>query len=178
MKYWASLINTLSIVALGLAALAAVTGTVILPGGYRLYSVLTGSMEPTFAPGALVAVRRIPDVGAVAVGDVISFQQPGQPNRIVTHRVHGVEAAGSATFFQTKGDANPSADPWRVSYGHLVGTVVWSVPVVGGLLTALHSPWAVALLVWLPVLLLAFHELYTIHTILAELQLEKRKALA
>ncbi|MBI4032402.1 signal peptidase I [Candidatus Berkelbacteria bacterium] len=175
---WGSLINTVSLVALGLAALAAITGSFALPGGYRLYSVLTGSMEPALSPGSLVVVKRVADVGNVAVGDVVSFQQPGQPNMIITHRVSAIDSVGGATFLKTKGDANSAPDPWRLSYGHLVGSVVWSAPIIGSVFTALHTPWAIALLVWVPVLLLAFHELFQIHTILMELQLERKKAAA
>lgn len=172
---WGSLVNTVSLIALGIAALVALTGSVALPGGYRFFSVLTGSMEPVIPPGSLVVVKRVPDVSAVLVGEVVSFQQPGRPDMVITHRVSALESVGGATFLKTKGDANPAEDPWRLSYGHLVGSVVWSAPFVGSAFTALHSPWAIALLVWVPVLLLAFHELYQIHTILMELQLERKK---
>lgn len=178
MNRWGSLVNTVSLIALGIAAVVAVTGSFALPGGYRFYSVLTGSMEPVLSPGSLLLAKRVADTANVAVGDVVSFQQPGRPDMIITHRVAAIESVGGATFFKTKGDANPTEDPWRLSYGHLVGAVVWSAPVLGSIFAALHTPWAIAVLVWVPVLLLAFHELYQIHTILMELQLERKRVAA
>lgn len=175
---WGTVINAVSLVALGLAALVVVTGSVTLPGGYRVFSVATGSMEPTISTGSVVLAKRVTDVAALGVGDVVTFQQPGRPEMIITHRVAAAESIGGARLFSTRGDANSSQDPWRISYGHLVGKVVWMAPALGSVFAWLRSPLAIAGLVWVPVLLLAFHELYTIHSVLLELQLEKRKVVA
>ncbi|MBI4022906.1 signal peptidase I [Candidatus Berkelbacteria bacterium] len=178
MRILGSIVSSLSWVILGIALLVALSGLPILPGGYRTMAVVSGSMEPALAVGSLVLTQQMPDPSLLKIGDVISFQQPGAPDRIITHRIASIETVGATQFFRTQGDANPTLDSWKVSYGQIVGKVVRDAPSLGSLMQALRTPWAVATFVWIPVLALAFHELYKIHTILMELQLEHRRSLA
>lgn len=98
--------------------------------GIKPYAVTSGSMEPNFPVGCLVYVQDT-NPGELEVNDVISFDKavPGQTGTVVTHRI--VQKDPTDREFVTKGDANESNDPTRVSYDAVIGKVVFGVPLVG-----------------------------------------------
>lgn len=98
----------------GAAILIAVAAALVVPGNWQLRPVRSGSMEPTVATGSLAVVERV-GVGDVTTGDVILFHDPGEPRQLVMHRIVSVTETSSRREVETKGDANPSKDPWRFS---------------------------------------------------------------
>jgi signal peptidase len=125
--------------------------------GWQLQSVQTGSMSPTYPVGSLLVIGQI-DAGAVRPGMAITFEDPAQPGRLVTHRVEQV-APGDALAFVTHGDANASADAVPVPARLVRGRVLWSVTALGTLMDWLQWPRSFVLLVAVPVALLASLEL-------------------
>ena len=84
-------------------------------GTAQLLTVVSGSMQPTLSLGSLVLV--VPrDADAVRVGDVITFSPPGDNTRTVTHRIVDVQGRGDELVVHTRGDANPVADPWTLTF--------------------------------------------------------------
>jgi signal peptidase I len=141
----------------GLAVLALVVYAVLFVAGYRTVAVYSGSMEPQLHVGSVVFVKAI-DSADVRVGDVITFQDPRTPGRLITHRVVKRFTHEGELVYRTKGDANPSADPWTISLPGTVGRASFDIPVVGYALvyaktrevrTAILFLFALALLVWL-----------------------------
>lgn len=127
--------------ALLLLAVAVLVLTVV--GGrssLRLVTVESGSMAPTLPVGSLL-VEQQRSVQELAAGDVITFVEPSQQQRVVTHRVVDVDRSQGSTVVQTRGDANPGRDPWTAE---LLDPHVWvvtaAVPHVGGVLQAAQSP--------------------------------------
>ncbi len=88
---------------------------------YRVYVIHTGSMSPTVPTGSAVLVR----IGQYHVGQVITFTEEGLT---VTHRLVGFTPSGLTI---TKGDGNPTPDPWHVPRSQIIGGVIWSPPYVG-----------------------------------------------
>ncbi len=117
------------------AFLAGLLAAATLPTflGLRSLTVLSGSMRPTIDVGDVVVVERIAP-GEARVGDVISFVDPDDPRRIVTHRVRDLTVEGPSVAFVTKGDANTAEERWRVPATGTVGRVLYRVPRVGYLL--------------------------------------------
>lgn len=116
----------------------------VLPGifGFRMYHVLSGSMEPAVRVGSLIYVRE----GApedVEQEDIIAFygQQDsagsGDEGGIITHRV--VKNNVVSGIFRTKGDANDSEDPMPVPYASYIGKVILVIPYMGRILTIMTS---------------------------------------
>ena len=116
-----------------LVVVAAVAVLVVVPkalGGTTL-TVLTGSMEPTFSPGDVVAVRTVSDPAAeVHVGDVVTFQPVSGDPTLVTHRVVAKRISAAGTTFVTRGDAN-GADDDPIEPAQIQAVAVYSVPWVG-----------------------------------------------
>ncbi len=96
-------------------------------GGFMLFRVVTGSMEPTIPVGALLITRQV-DISTVELGDIICFrtQEAAIWGKIVTHRVvELLENADGSLLLVTQGDANIVADNYFVTQSNFVGKVVW-----------------------------------------------------
>src|SRR5882672_7007676 len=97
----------------GSAVAFAVFYTALVAGGYKPVVVYSGSMTPTIAVGGLAVDRPI-HAKDVRVGDVITFTDPYEQSRMVTHRVIAIIPTAHGLAYRTKGDANPSRDPWTI----------------------------------------------------------------
>jgi signal peptidase I len=115
----------------GLAVLGALAYAALLLAGYRPVVVYSGSMEPELGVGSLALVKSVPSE-SVRVGDVITFVDPYQPGRLVTHRVvEAVERLEGGLAYRTKGDANAHRDPWAIALPAQAGRTAFDVPYVG-----------------------------------------------
>lgn len=97
-------------------------------GGFMMFRVVTGSMEPTIPVGALLVTQQV-DIETIRMDDIICFRTQVAEiwGKIVTHRVVGIwEAeAGGLLLLETKGDANLVADGYFVDASNFVGKVIW-----------------------------------------------------
>src|ERR1700760_810697 len=92
---------------------------------------LTGSMEPTISPGDVVINEQIAPAEA-KVGDIVTFRDPEQQSKLLTHRVVARRRIGGGRFaFVTQGDANNTQEHWRVPADGQIGKVLYTVPWVG-----------------------------------------------
>lgn len=148
----------------GLVIIAAVTFGSRIPAlsnmGFRFFSVISGSMEPTIPTGSMLFAGSF-NVSELEEGDIITYQKAsedgGQPS-IVTHRIHevtsyeqqreytaeeleGQEAEPVMVYeFTTKGDANENPDNYTVLPGEILGLYQWHVPKLGYLINFIQSP--------------------------------------
>ncbi len=148
---------------IGFAALVAIAGRTGGIGGYRMYAVATGSMEPALPVGSLLLVRTVP-IETIRAGDVVTFQEPGRPGVTVTHRVAAVGPSGA---LRTKGDANPVADPWQVDGTGISGRVVGHMAKAGTVITLLSSKTGIFWLVLVPLFVLVFLDIDALVTAIA-----------
>jgi signal peptidase len=131
-------------------------------GGYRTYSILSGSMSPGMPVGSLVLSAPVP-TSDLRVGDVLTFHPPNRGDVLITHRVWKIvpdsinlSDATSGPVLMTKGDANSEPDLWRVPVrGTAMKRVAW-VPFVGYVMQRLQDRAVRVSLVMLPVLAFGF----------------------
>jgi len=115
----------------GLAVLALLAYAGLIVAGYRPVGVYSGSMVPSIGVGSLAVDRPVP-AASVRVGDVITFGDPYVRGRVVTHRVIQIARKADGTLaYRTKGDANPTADPWAVKLPGTVGRYEFDIPFAG-----------------------------------------------
>ena len=96
-------------------------------GGFMMFRVVTGSMEPTIPVGALLVTRQV-DIETIRMDDIICFRTQVSEiwGKIVTHRVVGIwESEAGGLLLETKGDANLVADGYFVDGTNFVGKVIW-----------------------------------------------------
>jgi signal peptidase I len=129
----------------GLLGVAVLTFALLAVGphvlGYRTMTMLTGSMAPEIDPGDVTIVTPIA-ISEVTEGMVITYHRPIEDHSLVTHRVISVQTAPDGTVsVQTKGDANPAADPWTATLdGDTAYQVRAVIPELGTVIQALRAP--------------------------------------
>lgn len=141
--------------AFGLAAIMLVPAAL----GFQRYVITTGSMTGAYDAGSLVFDKTVP-VGDLRVGDVITYRPPadaGVPG-LVTHRIAAITRDPDRRLsFQTKGDANGSADPWTfVPAQPTMNRVSHGIPELGRVYSFLNSSNGRVLIFMIPGLLIAF----------------------
>lgn len=172
-KIFKKIVFFVSVVALILAVVVAITTKLSIPGGFRVYSVLTGSMQPSIRTGSLIFTKIPLSSREIQKDQIITFEQPGFENKFVTHRVHQVIEEKESRFFATKGDANNTPDSWLISYGRIKGVYRKHIPYLGYILEFIKSPFGIILFVIIPVAILVIEELKNIGATLLEMKLQK-----
>lgn len=155
-KIW-NIVSTVLVALVVLLALLLVGARLF---GLQVYTVLSGSMEPTYHTGSLIYVKKI-DPYTIEEGQPITFML--DENTIATHRVVGIvpdEEDPTVIRFRTKGDANEAEDGTLVHYKNVIGTPVFSIPYLGyvanyiqhppGMYVAISAGAVLLLLVFLP----------------------------
>lgn len=104
--------------------------------GFQVFTVISGSMEPTYSVGDLIYVKKV-DTSKIEVGTPITFVL--NENLVVaTHRV--VEVDRENQHFYTKGDANETVDGAPVHFNNVIGVPKFSVPYLGYVSDFIQNP--------------------------------------
>ncbi len=122
---------------------------------------LTGSMEPTISAGDVVIEEPIAPSEA-KVGDIVTFRDPEDQSKELTHRVRKIVPDGAHLRFVTQGDANNTREHWRISAGGELGRIAYTVPWVGHVAALTRSKMGWLALLAVPLLFLALEELVRI----------------
>lgn len=124
------LVTVLLILALALCLYSAIqvlsNGYVNL-GGYMMFRVVTGSMEPTIPVGALLLTKQV-EIGSIRLDDIVCFRTQAAEiwGKVVTHRVLNIwQTEFGQVLLETKGDANLVADGFLVDQSNFIGKVIW-----------------------------------------------------
>lgn len=102
--------------------------------GYRMFVVVTGSMEPTIHVKQAIIVKHNDNP---QIGDVLAF---GESDDFITvHRIIAIEKNGDELLYKTKGDHNNTEDKDLVKKENVRGTVKYILPGVGETILYLQS---------------------------------------
>lgn len=104
--------------------------------GYRVFTVISGSMEPQYSVGDLIYVKAV-DVNTIQVGDPITFVL-NEDLVVATHRVVEIDAENQR--FYTKGDANEIVDNEPVHFNNVIGVPQFSIPKLGYVSDFIQNP--------------------------------------
>ena len=144
-----------------LAAMFGIAALMVVPAalGLHRYVILTGSMTGTYDPGSIVFDKQVP-TSSLEVGDAITYAPPPgmSPNHeLVTHRIVRISPGrGRQRVYQTKGDANKTADRWKFMLpANEQDKVVFSLPYAGYIFAVLGVPQFRMALIGAPALLVA-----------------------
>lgn len=139
--------------------------------GYQLKPVLSGSMEPTFMTGSIIAVKPVENPKSLKKDDVITFME--SDDKLVTHRIIEVVKNGESTMYKTKGDNNEEADMDPVLADNIIGIYTgFTVPFAGYIVDFAKSKNGSFLLI-IPGLLLIIYSAFSIFRGLKELEKAK-----
>lgn len=135
-KTW-NIISTVLVAAVVILALL-LAGARLL--GMQVFTVLSGSMEPTYHTGSIIYVKKIATED-IQPGTVITFML--DEDTVATHRVTAVvpdQEDPTVVRFRTKGDANNAEDGSLVHYKNVIGTPVFTIPGLGYVANYIQHP--------------------------------------
>lgn len=104
--------------------------------GFRVFNVISGSMEPEYKIGDLIYVKSV-DVNSIEIGDPITFVM-NEDLVVATHRVVEIDAENQ--HFYTKGDANDVADASPVHFNNVIGVPQFRIPKLGYVSDFIQNP--------------------------------------
>lgn len=126
----------------------AITGEHPTLFGYSTAIVVSGSMSPAIEVDDMVVIHRS---DSYSRKDIITYKDG---KSLVTHRIEEITEDG----YITKGDANNTTDA-IVSPDRVVGKVIFVIPKIGRLISALRTPLGMCGIVLIGGLLIAYPDL-------------------
>jgi signal peptidase I len=126
--------------------------------GTRMLTVLSGSMSPTIHTGDAIIVDKVKPTD-LRVGDVVTFRDPADRSRLITHRLRSLQISGKEAHAVTKGDANTGTEQWSVPKAGRVAVVRHRLPHAGYVVEWMRSLPGRIVLVVIPAVLLCTIEL-------------------
>lgn len=103
--------------------------------GYKNFTIVSGSMEPTIMTGDTIFVKEVPQY-KLQKNDIISFKYN---NIITTHRIVDITTENGKQKYITKGDHNNSEDEHKVSYDEIEGKFQFKLSGLGKVLKFLQN---------------------------------------
>lgn len=132
------------------------------PPVYNAYVVLTGSMVPEIMPKDVVVTKKR-EAKDLEVGDIITFlsSDPRLSNIIVTHRIKAkyYDATTNKYTFQTKGDANNTADFTLAEDTNIIGEVIFKIPKIWYIQSILATKGGLIIVVLIPCLAILSYDI-------------------
>ena len=123
-----------SVFGITVATLVAIMAIAFVTGALQLRLVVSDSMAGTFERGALLAVVS-PQFAPVEKGSIVVFHYYNEDrSELIGDFSHRVIGGNEKIGWETKGDANDTADLSVVLRQDIVGTVIGWVPSVGFIL--------------------------------------------
>lgn len=94
-------------------------------GGFRVFSVATGSMIPKYQVGDVLLIKE-QDPNTLEVGDDVTYigEHGSFAGRVVTHQIVEIEETVGGRIFHTKGIANDAEDP-TITGDQIYGKVIY-----------------------------------------------------
>jgi len=137
--------------------------------GWRVDTVLSGSMEPALKVGGVLVTCPV-KAEEIEEGDIITFYS-SMTGELTSHRVIGIDH-DSPRYFHTKGDANEDADPFRVSAENVVGKKFFHIPWLGYLTLFVKTRLGFLLALCIPALIVIGMEIKNIWRMSVEEEVE------
>lgn len=135
-------------------------------GGYRVFTIASGSMEPVYEMGDVLLVKE-KSLDTLNVGDDITYigEIGDFKDRIVTHRI--IELNKEDDKIRTQGLANPEPDP-VIKSNQILGKVTYKFVIISFLTKLTRNKIGFYFLIFVPLVLVIFLEVVDIVTQLKE----------
>ncbi len=172
-----TVINVILIIAIVIAVICTYISFVTTSGngvpsifGLRLLSIQTNSMSDTINYGDLIIDTAV-DPADLRIDDIITYWTVINGERVLnTHRIVNIYDGGGFLIFETKGDANTSADPLTVHQREIVGKYRFRIAGLGKVFDYLQTATGFLIVVVIPVFLFFIYHLVQFFRVLFEYQ--------
>jgi len=125
-------------------------------GGFKLFTVESGSMEPAIKTGSLVIVKSAKDY---KIRDIITFKNAYDPRETTTHRIVEIKDEEGKKSFIVQGDANNAPDSDPVEEIRVLGKVRLSIPYIGYPVSFAKTTPGLIILIIIPATIIVYDEL-------------------
>ena len=132
-------------------------------GGFRIFTVATGSMEPEYLVSDILVSKQT-DLKDIEVGDdVVYIGKEGTfKDKVVTHRVLEKREENGGYKFITKGIANEEADP-EIDGSQIYGKVIYKIKTLsfisGKIITNIYLFYFI---IFIPIVLILYKQIRNI----------------
>jgi signal peptidase len=125
-------------------------------GGFRVFTIVTGSMEPELTVGDVILVQET-SFEKLKLKDVVTYESKGQgtDGMIITHRIIDLDSASKKII--TKGDANDVEDP-SIDDSQVYGKVIYKFTAISLLTKLVRNKYGFYFLIFVPLVLVIFLE--------------------
>ena len=157
-----TLITIFLLMLIGIIFIQRVTNNNFAIGGVRVFTIITGSMEPVYEVGdMIISIETSPE--KIEVGDNVVYNGlVGDFNgKIVTHKVIEKNEVNGEYKFITKGVNNTTEDP-EINGNQIIGKVVYKTFILSFISKLINNPAAFFFVVFIPFVVLVFFEIVEI----------------
>lgn len=124
-------------------------------GNYRVFTVQSGSMEPTIHTGSLIFVKPAKDY---QIGDIIT-KKTSDPKVTITHRIIEKKDDDGKITFRTRGDANDGDDMEDTAANQVIGKTIFKLPFLGYPVAYAKTVQGLILLIVIPSVIIIYDEM-------------------
>ena len=140
-----------------------------IPGGYKLYTVQSGSMQPAISVGSLIIVKPFSQYN---LEDIVTYQKE---DFTTTHRIQEIKKENDTTLYITKGAANEAPDSEPIFSNQILGKTIFSLPFLGRPVAFAKTQTGFIFLIVIPATIIIYSEIVTIKQEIKKLKLKSKK---
>ena len=128
--------------------------------GYRVFSILTGSMQGVYDVNDLILVKDY-DYKKLVKGDDISYYGVvgDYRGKIISHRIKAIIEQDGITYFITQGINNEYEDPLIIG-DQILGKIICRIPILSEINHLLKNVFGFFIVIFLPLVILLFSDFY------------------
>ncbi len=126
---------------------------------FRMFTVISGSMQPQYKIGDVLIAQEIAPEELV-VGDTVSYigKYGDLADKVITHKIIEIDQENGEYVFTTKGIANVAEDP-PVQESQLLGKVVYKSILLSSIYGIISTDIGFFLFIIIPILIIVAYEI-------------------
>lgn len=132
-------------------------------GGYRIFTVATGSMVPKYNVSDILISKKV-DVSELKVGDDVVYKgkEGSFKDKFVTHQIISMEKQEDGSYnIITKGIANPEQDP-EIKGEQIYGKIIYKVKTLSYIGKLISNIYIFYFFVFIPIAIIIFKQIRNI----------------
>ena len=129
-------------------------------GGYRIFQIASGSMEPKYNVGDILIAKET-DKSELKVGDAIVYKglEGSFKDKFVTHEIQTIEKQDNGVYkIVTKGIANIQEDP-EITSDQVYGKIVYKVQTLSWLSKKISNIYVFYFLIFVPIGIIIYKQI-------------------
>lgn len=152
----------IALLMLGVVVLQRITDNSVSLGGYRIFIVATGSMEPKYLVSDVLISKEV-DPSEINVGDDVVYKgkEGTFKDRVVTHQVIEKWQDDGTYKFITKGIANIEQDP-EITANQIYGKILGKVKTLSYIGKVIQNIYIFYFFIFIPIAIIIYRQIKNI----------------